>query len=127
MLTQLEQLQKMGILPTPEPQEQKSNQAKRKSKQLDFGSLTPLQPKGTIGFMGYRETVAKKSPKSARRDDDEMDSDDDAKPLKNGFSKTDDADDDGKMDMSPEELKRQTELAEGVKKIQVSLTAFHAR
>jgi len=121
----IEQLQKMGILAAPEPQEQKASHAKRKSKQLDFGSLAPLQPKGTVGFTGYRENTAK-APKSAKKGTDDMDSDgdDDLRPSKNGASKTDDADDDGKMELSPEELKRQSELAEGVKKIQVNALSF---
>jgi len=110
----------MGILAAPEPQEQKASHAKRKSKQFDFGSLAPLQPKGTVGFTGYRES-AKKAPKSTKKGMDDMDSDgdDDLRPLKNGASKNDDGDDDGKTELSAEELKRQTELAEGVKKIQV--------
>lgn len=115
----------MGILPTPEPQEQKSaNHAKRKSKQFDFGSLAPLQAKGTVGFSGYREAVKEKSPKAAKKNGEDMDSDeDDMKPRNNGV-KNDDVADDRKIELTPEELKKQTELAEGVKKIQVSFRCY---
>lgn len=112
----------MGILSTPEPQEQKASNVKRKSKQFDFGSLGPLQPKGTVGFTGYREAAARKPSKTSKRDDDEMDSDadDDTKPTKDGIPTIKEGEDGGEMDLSPEELKRQSDLAEGVKKIQVS-------
>ena len=127
-----EQLQKMGILPTPPPAEVKPTTAKRKSHQVDFASLTPLKPKdGTAGFTGYRDTAAAPvSPfdpvgrNGKKKDTDDMDSDGDEDYNRPGNIKapsqddTDDKEGEEKM-LSPEETAKSAELAEGVKKMQV--------
>lgn len=131
-----EQLQKMGVLPTPDPVEQKPSTAKRKSRQLDFSNLGPLKSKGTVGFAGYRDATATSPPLSRKngnkKDPDEMDSDidDDDEAGPNGPTKddADTVDEDGKMALlSPEELTKRGELAEGVKKMQVWLNPVFSK
>lgn len=54
------QLQKMGILATPQ-NEKTSTAAKRKSGVQDLPALGPLKKEGTVGFVGYRDTADTKS------------------------------------------------------------------
>lgn len=126
----------MGILPMPEPTDnKKSAAAKRKSRQLDFSTLGPLKSKeGTVGFAGYRDASSKSSiPKMKNgqrsKDEDDMDSDIDEgtalgpKTTSNNQSKA--AEDDGDTgedinhNLTAEELAKRAELADGVKKMQV--------
>lgn len=114
----------MGILPTNTPVEQKSTSTKKKP--MDFSSLTPLQHKNAAGFAGYREGTAKASPHAGRKpkDEDSDDEDDVSAAVKLG---ADDEDvneargDTMQPELTPEEVAKRGELAEGVKKIQVSL------
>lgn len=90
---------------------------KRKSLQADFSNLGPLKPGGTVGFLNFRDGESGRKQKKA---DDEMDSDDDDtdNPI---LSKADDEEtkDDDRF-LSPDDIKRQGELEEGVRKIRVS-------
>lgn len=114
----------MGILPTPQATEQKPTSSKRKSRQIDFASLGPLEAKGTVGFAGYRDSSgASPSMKNGvKKDPDEMDSDadDDEGRPNGGVNIKDEAEDETAMEaLSAEEFARRAELAEGVKKMQV--------
>lgn len=125
----------MGILPTPEGVDKKSDGSKRKSRQLDLSNLSPLKSKGTVGFAGYRDPTAPPSSfalgKNGKSKDDDEDIASDVEDDVNSSSKrngstakediNDAADDDIDVNLSPEEIARRGELAEGVKKIQVSL------
>ena len=116
----------MGILPSPPSASRPSTTTKRKSGP-DFGDLKPLKPTGGAGFSAFRDTprkTAKRKDKAAAKaesdmDDSDEDLADDEGPL---FpSKIEDAngpDEAGKM-LSPEDARRQGELAEGVQKIKV--------
>ncbi|KAI9867350.1 MAG: hypothetical protein M1830_005821, partial [Pleopsidium flavum] len=124
------QLQKMSILPSAKSLEKSiATASKRRSVQTDFGSLAPLKPGGALGFSTFRDNYPR-SPGSATPDskagrkgtNGAIDSDDD----------DDEADDEviGKLEdvevkemdtslLSPEDAKRQGELAEGVRKIKL--------
>ena len=117
------QLQKMGIL-DPSKQTKSAGSAKRRSTQLDFSNLPPLKSGGTVGFSAFRDNdrknkVRKKSngsPGDVMAEDSEED-DDDAEIVE----KMDELDDkDPKSLLSPEDAKKQGELAEGVGRIKVS-------
>lgn len=122
----------MGIIPTA-PSSTPSPTTQRKTKQLDFSSMKPLQNQGTVGFASYRDT-AQASKKGKRNIDDEMDSDaddeDDALGKKlsksNGMPKGEDDDRDEVVgrDLSAEEAAKRGELSEGVKKMHVGLPIF---
>ena len=127
----LEQLQKMGILPSPKSQDKAStSSAKRKSVPTDFASLKPLKPGGTLGFSSFRDagdrtvsgggSIAKDK---GIKDDSDMDSDED--DLGKGDSvKQDDPEvqeSAAVSALSPDDVKRQRELAECVQKIRVKI------
>ena len=122
----VEQLHKMGILRPSRPQEKPTaTSAKRRSVRTDFANLKPLKPGGALGFSGFRDTNgrAEGRPSSKKKDDhDAMDSDDDDEGNAEPMTKSEDYDGpaDPKTPLSPEDAKRQGELAEGVKKIKVS-------
>ena len=107
----------MGILETEDKKVTVASPVGRRKSGLDFGSLKPLNAaSGTKNFGGYRDM---QSPKAKQKSEDAMDSDaddeDDTRP--------DDVDDDKDiMDkdlLSPEDVAKQGELAEGVRKIKV--------
>ncbi|KAJ5290085.1 uncharacterized protein N7443_010338 [Penicillium atrosanguineum] len=108
------QLQKMGIKKDPKAPETPAT--KRKSLQADFSNLGPLKPGGTVGFLNFREQEAGRK---GKKGDDEMDSDDDDtdNPI---LGKADDEEDkeDNKL-LSSDDIKRQGELEEGVRKIRL--------
>ncbi|KAK4570398.1 hypothetical protein LTR86_002478 [Recurvomyces mirabilis] len=113
------QLQKMNILHSDDAQKTPHSVAKRKVSGPDFSSLGPLKSKGTVGFSGYRDGNAKRKGKD--KDADAMDSDqedDDAEHLRDGDNDTDIKDGNGKL-LSPEDARRQDEVAEGVQKIKL--------
>lgn len=117
------QLQKMGILSTPDDVKIVTpSTAKRKSVTTDFSKLGPLKNTGTKGFSSYRDTNATPR-KGSKGDDDAMDSDDDDdneilhENMDNDEEKAGDVAAD---DMSEDEVKRQEEVSEGVRKIKVS-------
>lgn len=105
----------MGIFKDPKAPETPA--PKRKSLQADFSNLGPLKPGGTVGFLNFRD---QKSSRKTKKADDEMDSDDDDtdNPI---LGKADDEEDkDSDRFLSPDDIKRQGELEEGVRKIRVS-------
>ncbi|KAJ6167084.1 hypothetical protein N7470_002531 [Penicillium chermesinum] len=114
------QLQKMGILKDSKSQDTPA--AKRKSLQADLASLGPLKPGGTVGFMNFRES---NSGRKQTKGEDDMDSDDDDtdNPI---LSKADDEEtkDDNRF-LSPDDIKREGELEEGVRKIRPLSVGHH--
>ena len=120
-----EQLQKMGILPSPKSHDKATSaNAKRRSVPTDFASLKPLRPGGALGFSTFRDTGNRSTSlggaKKLSKDDSDMDSDED--DVGKGKSvKQEDADiqESGVIAMSADDVKRQGELAEGVQKIRV--------
>ena len=112
----------MGILKTNKPTPNPANSStKRRSVQTDFANLKPLKPGGTIGFTGIRDEQTRNG---KVKNPDDMESDDE----EDGDEKFVDADEDFKDHLlSPEDVKKQGELAEGVKKIKVSKPSSPAR
>ena len=123
----------MGIIPSAKPSARPTTStAKRRSVQTDFADLQPLKPGGTLGFSAFRETdqsvTAKKKTKKGKssKSDSDMDSEDDEyedaqeKPLK----KEEEESLTNTM-LSPEDAKRQGEIAEGVQKIRVNTYILH--
>lgn len=116
------QLQKMGILPTPNVALKTPTSTRRKSAGTDFSKLGPLKSGGTVGFSGYRDSDtprAGKKTKSADEMDSDADDEDDDRVPKNPEDA--DAKQDNDRLLSPEDARRQGELADGVQKIKVSL------
>ena len=124
------QLQKMGILPTLKPQDKPTTAtAKRRSVKTDFANLTPLKPGGALGFSSFRDAETRSTSSNAKgtamkKEFSDMDSEeeDDEKVM----VKLEDVglEDPGSQDasnrmLSPEDARRQGELAEGVQKIRV--------
>ncbi|KAL4926239.1 oligoribonuclease [Aspergillus undulatus] len=114
------QLQKMGILKDSKTQETPGS-VKRRSQQLDFSNLGPLKSEGTVGFLNFRENIGgqKKNKKNKGvEDDDDMDSDDDEDDRI-----LDQADEEEGKDedhhLSPDDIRRQGELAEGLRQIKL--------
>lgn len=105
----------MGILKDPKAQDTPAS--KRKSSQADFANLGPLKPGGTVGFLNFRD---QQSSRRGRKGGGDMDSDDDDtdNPI---LGKADDEEDkDIDESLSPDDIRRQGELEEGVRKIRVS-------
>ena len=92
--------------------------SKRRSVQTDLANLKPLKPGGALAFTGVREETSPKNRNHKGKSDDEMESDDEEN---NADDKSADADTEDFKDslLSPEDIKKQGELAEGVKKIKV--------
>lgn len=113
----------MGILPTSQPTKTPVA-AKRKSTQIDFGSLAPLDANaaGTKNFAGYRESAsASKIKNGKKRADDAMDSDaddDEDEADKRLADEADDSKDPIKL-LSAEEALQEDLLSEDVRKIKV--------
>lgn len=107
----------MGILKDSKSQETPAS-VKRRSQHLDFANLGPLKPGGTVGFLNFRDSTdgRKKSKKS--KDEDDMDSDDDEDDqILNQADEEEGKDDDHQL--SPDDVRRQGELAEGLRQIKV--------
>ncbi|PLN74791.1 hypothetical protein BDW42DRAFT_199767 [Aspergillus taichungensis] len=113
------QLQKMGILKDGRTQETPAS-AKRRSLQPDFSNLGPLKPGGTVGFLNFRDnaetTTGRKNRKGSTADD--MDSDDDEDESILGKADDEEAKEDD-WHLSPDDLRRQGELAEGLRQIKL--------
>ncbi|KAI9736991.1 MAG: hypothetical protein M1834_000580 [Cirrosporium novae-zelandiae] len=119
------QLQKMGILPSPKP-EKTAPSSKRKSFQAEFENLAPLKSTGTVGFSTFRDPHAHTRHsgsfgkiKSEGDDDDDMESDDDDSSDQKDTKADEDDEKQEDYHLSPDDARRQRELAEGVKKIQL--------
>lgn len=114
------QLQKMGIMSGPEGVEKTPQTSKRKASGPDFSKLGPLRAEGTVGFSGYRDSAVAKR-KDKKKDADAMDSDaddEDESRVPDGDDDVEVKDQNGRL-LSPEDARRQGELAEGVQKIKV--------
>ncbi|MCJ1429822.1 hypothetical protein MMC29_007737, partial [Sticta canariensis] len=116
------QLQKMGILPSPKAHDKPiASTAKRRSVQTDFANLKPLKPGGALGFSKFRDSEYRSPLGDAKaislKEDSDMDSDEDVS--RNGkISKHEDAESqDSNSMLSPEDAKRQGELADSLQKI----------
>ncbi|KAH8598836.1 hypothetical protein B0O99DRAFT_614291 [Bisporella sp. PMI_857] len=119
------QLQKMGILESK--QQKAASGTKRRSTQLDFGSLNELTTTGTVGFTAFRDNDASSSKKVKAKkrangstgpaiDEDSDEEDDEAGVV----SKMEDIDDkDVKTLLNPEDAKYTGELADGVNRIKL--------
>lgn len=131
------QLQKMGILPTPAADPATPASAKRKPSGPDYSKFGPLKTHGTVGYSGYRDPAAEATKRKAKRKDkdaDAMDSDADdddevgARLPKASIEDGEETDSKGANGetaagsplLSPEDARRQGEIAEGVQKIKVS-------
>ena len=114
------QLRKMGILSSPDV-EKNPAPAQRKASGPDFSNLGPLKAGGTVGFSGYREAGKRKGSKVRDADAMDSDEDDDGEREVDGEPEIEVKDENGKL-LSPEDARRQGELAEGVQKIKVSQT-----
>ena len=110
------QLQKMGILKDPKVQETPAA-TKRKSIQADFANLGPIKPGGSVGFLNFRDNEPK--PRKGKKSVDDMDSEDDDtdNPIL-GKADDEEAKDDDRL-LSPDDIQRQGELAESLRKIRV--------
>lgn len=107
----------MGIWKDAKAQETPA--AKRKSLQADFSNLGPLKSGGTVGFLNFRDQESSRKGKKKSEDDMDSDDDDTDNPI---LSKADD--DENKEDnkfLSPDDIKRQGELEEGLRKIRVGV------
>ncbi|PWY64643.1 hypothetical protein BO83DRAFT_138619 [Aspergillus eucalypticola CBS 122712] len=110
------QLQKMGILRDPKAQETPGS-AKRRSLQPDFANLGPLKPGGTVGFVNFRDSTERKKGKKSG-EDDEMDSEDDEDNSILGKADEEEGKEDD-LHLSPDDIRRQGELAESIRKIKL--------
>ncbi|KAL8768648.1 MAG: hypothetical protein Q9209_005207 [Squamulea sp. 1 TL-2023] len=121
------QLQRMGILHSPNvPAKTPETTTKRKSLQDAFAGLKPLKPGGTLGFSGFRDptaqTVLKRSAKiRTNKGDSDMDSDEDEDMAGRTPAKNDEGEsrESSNTALSPEDARRQDEVAEGVQKIRL--------
>lgn len=114
----------MGILPTPKTQVKPvASTAKRRSIQTDLANLKPLKAGGVFGFSKFRDNTSRSTSDSkgkSLKEDSDMDSDEEDRVSKT--IKLEEADSQDSLQMlSPEDAKRQGELAEGVQKIRVIL------
>jgi hypothetical protein len=112
------QLQKMGILKDCKAPETPAA-TKRKSLQADLANLGPIKAGGSVGFLNFREEA---KPRKGKKTEDDMDSDDDDtdNPILGKADEEESKDDD--RFLSPDDIKRQGELAESMRKIRVSTT-----
>ncbi|KAN0083285.1 hypothetical protein V8E54_002373 [Elaphomyces granulatus] len=113
------QLQKMGILKSKS--QDKECSTKRRSLQPDFSNLAPLKPGGTIGFLHFREgddKASKSGTKSKQGSESDMDSDEDEDDPVVGKADDEEAKE-TEPHLSPDDIRRQGELAEGVRKIKL--------
>ncbi|PGH18062.1 hypothetical protein AJ79_00689 [Helicocarpus griseus UAMH5409] len=123
------QLQKMGILEPRSKDKDNASSTRRTSLQPDFANLAPLKPGGAVGFVKFRDNnnsedgLLRKSRKKPKRgsESDMEDSDDDDDDDDNGIlhKAEDDEDKDINSLLSPDDVKRQGELAEGVRQIKL--------
>lgn len=116
----------MGILSSPKSQDKPTSlSAKRRSVPTDFANLKPLKPGGTLGFSSFRDTSDRSASlgsakKKTLKEDSDMDSDEE-EVGKAKIEKQEDLEvqEPTVTALSPDDAKRQGELAEGVQKIRV--------
>ena len=113
----------MGILSPSKAQDKDIlSSTRRKSLQPDFANLAPLKPGGTSGFVKFRdgdERSATSKNKSKQGSESDMDSDEDEPFSIIGKAEDEEAKEANSL-LSPEEVRQQGELAEGVRQIKVS-------
>lgn len=117
----------MGILRDSKAQETPGS-AKRRSLQPDFANLGPLKPGGTVGFLNFRDSTdnQRKGKKDKKiGEDDEMDSEDDEDNSILGKADEEEGKDDD-LHLSPDDIRRQGELAESIRKIKVCVDFFYS-
>lgn len=121
-------LQKMGIMAQKQASKT-TGSTKRRSAQVDFGTLKPLKQGGTVGFSTFRDgngPAAKNGTKSRRISNGDagvnamVEDSDEEEDGDRGVKMEDDDDKDLKTHLSPEDAKFQGELADGVGRIKVS-------
>lgn len=116
----------MGIMASK--QQKAAGPAKRRSTQLDFSNLGPLKKEGTVGFSAFRDSDGPARRNKARKKSNgslvggEMDEDSDDEDDEAAMKMEEVDDKDLKSMLSPEDAKRQGELAEGVDRIKVSVS-----
>ncbi|OJD12501.1 hypothetical protein AJ78_06911 [Emergomyces pasteurianus Ep9510] len=125
------QLQRMGILDTKSrDKDNKASVTRRISLQPDLASLAPLNRGGTAGFVKFRdnnnnESGLGKSRKKPRRgsgsDMDDSDYDDDDNGSASILHKAEEEEDKDVISslLSPDDIRQQGELAEGVRQIKL--------
>ena len=121
-------LQKLGVLPSSKAQQTAQSATKRRSAQLDFSNLGPLNSSGTVGFSAFRdnETESARRRKSRKKRNGSMasmgedsDSDEDGAEILGKMDDIDDKEPKGNK-LAPEDAKFTGELAAGVDRIRVS-------
>lgn len=130
----------MGILPTPQKAQEKAppSNGQRRSMQADLSKLKPLDPNGLKGFSQFRDPLERdrdnsngQVSKHDRKRSNDMDSDDDVEIHDDPKLKIEEGENkDSTVMLSPEDARRQGELADGVQKIRVSIrihSAFTSR
>ena len=110
----------MGILKPTKSEKPTTSTAKRRSAQIDFANLKPLKPGGVTGFSQFRDASDIRDKHSKKSSLDDMESDDEEE--EDNKAADGDGDDFSNKMLSPEDAKKQGELAEGVKKIKVCLS-----
>lgn len=121
----------MGIFPSSKAPSTTPELAKKRASLQDaFAGLKPLKPGGTMGFSGFRDPSARSTSTGnakakASKADMDMDSDEDEDEDEDISGKTPVRGEDAELKeasnsmLSPEDAKRQDEVAEGVQKIRV--------
>lgn len=98
---------------------------------MDFGNLKPLNPGGALGFSKFRDSQPRSSSGAKngaiKKELDDMDSDEDDTFDDDRVVKEEDIDlqDVSKATLSPEDVRRQGEISEGVQKIKVCALRNH--
>lgn len=114
----------MGILASEKAAQTSPVAIRRKSTGLDLSGLKPLNAtSGTKNFGAYRDP-SQQSPKSKKKSADAMDSDAEDEDDVKVEDDDDDKDIGAKGMLSPDDALRQGELAEGVRKIKVTIMLF---
>jgi hypothetical protein len=116
----------MGILSSPKSQDKPiSLNAKRRSVVTDFANLKPLKPGGTLGFSTFRDISDRSASLGNTKnkpltEDSDMDSDEEeARKVEIERPEDPEVQEPTVTALSPDDAKRQGELAEGVQKIRV--------
>ncbi|CAL8578145.1 hypothetical protein XPA_003947 [Xanthoria parietina] len=121
------QLQRMGILQSPDaPIKTPETNTKRKSLQDAFAGLKPLTSGGTLGFTSFRDSTAQSSSKRGdgsklNKEDSDMESGEDEDVGSRTPARNEDGEskESSNTNLSPEDARRQDEVAEGVQKIRL--------
>ena len=119
----------MGILQSPVKVQEKvsaPSNVQRRSMQADLANLKPLKPHGLGGFSEFRDPSGQtdsnggRSGKTGTKRGTDADSDEDIDVKDEPDLKVEESEAKDTM-LSPEDARRQVELADGVQKIRVSI------